>query len=134
MGLRRSFMICDDDNSKTIDVNEFLKICKDYRVGLEDNEVRAMFKAFDLDGTGSIDYDEFLRACVGEMNNFRKNFVKKAFTILDKNGNGTLEVDDLKGVYNASKHPDVKAGKKTEDEVLLEFGCADAVRYPNGRE
>ena len=40
---------------------------------------------------------------------------------MDKNGNGNIEVDDLKGVYNATKHPDVKSGKKTEDEVLGEF-------------
>lgn len=32
-----------------------------------------------------------------------------------------LELNDLKGVYNASQHPDVKAGKKTEEEVLCEF-------------
>ena len=30
-------------------------------------------------------------------------------------------MSDLKGVYNASNHPDVKAGKKTEDEILCEF-------------
>jgi len=27
----------------------------------------------------------------------------------------------LKGVYNAKNHPDVKLGKKTEEEVLSEF-------------
>jgi hypothetical protein len=27
----------------------------------------------------------------------------------------------VKGVYNASQHPDVKSGKKQEDEVLMEF-------------
>ena len=27
----------------------------------------------------------------------------------------------MKGKYDASKHPDVKTGKKTEDEVLKEF-------------
>ena len=32
-----------------------------------------------------------------------------------------MELDDIKGVYNAKNHPDVKAGKKTEDEVLYEF-------------
>ena len=80
-----------------------------------------MFKAFDSDGTGSIDYDEFLRAAVGEMNNFRKGLIKRVFAKLDKNGNGAIEVDDLKGVYNGSKHPDVKSGKKTEDEILGEF-------------
>ena len=114
-------MICDDDNSKSIDINEFIKICKDYRIGLEDNEIKAMFKAFDSDGTGSIDYDEFLRAAVGEMNNFRKALIKKVFNKMDKNGNRSLEVDDLKGVYNCTKHPDVKSGKKSEDEVLGEF-------------
>jgi len=30
-------------------------------------------------------------------------------------------MDEIKGVYNASKHPDVLKGKKTEDEVLAEF-------------
>jgi len=121
MGLKRSFMICDDDNSKSIDVNEFMKICKDYRIGLEDNEIKALFKMFDADGSGSVDYEEFLRSAIGEMNQMRKNLIKKVFAKLDKNGNGAIEIDDIKGVYNGSKHPDVKSGKKTEDEILGEF-------------
>ena len=32
-----------------------------------------------------------------------------------------MNIDDIKGVYNAKFHPDVKAGKKTEEEVLGEF-------------
>ena len=28
---------------------------------------------------------------------------------------------DIEGVYNAKLHPDVKAGRKTEQEVLQEF-------------
>ena len=55
------------------------------------------------------------------MNASRKALVKKAFQKLDKNGNGIIEVDDLKGVYNAKNHPDVKLGKKTEEEALSEF-------------
>lgn len=38
-----------------------------------------------------------------------------AFKILDKNGDGVLQVSDIKGVYNAKQHPDVRSGKKTED-------------------
>lgn len=30
-------------------------------------------------------------------------------------------MNDIKGVYNASKHPDVLQGKKTEDQILVEF-------------
>ena len=32
-----------------------------------------------------------------------------------------MELDDIKGVYNAKNHPDVRAKKKTEDDVLCEF-------------
>ena len=55
------------------------------------------------------------------MNQKRKTLVKKAFNKIDKNGNGIVEIDDIKGTYNAKNHPDVKLGKKTEEEVLSEF-------------
>lgn len=55
------------------------------------------------------------------MNGFRKNIVLAAFKKLDKDGSGQIDLKDIKGVYDASKHPDVKSGKKTEDEILGEF-------------
>jgi Ca2+-binding EF-hand superfamily protein len=76
---------------------------------------------FDINGDGNVSYDELMRSVVGEMNAFRKQLVRRAFEKLDKNSNGLIELDDIKGVYNAKFHPEVKAGKKTEDEVLYEF-------------
>ena len=32
-----------------------------------------------------------------------------------------LTLDDIQGKYNATMHPDVKSGKRTENEVLTEF-------------
>lgn len=55
------------------------------------------------------------------MNNFRRNLCEKAFRIMDRDKSGVLNIDDIKGVYNAKFHPDVKQGKKTEEEVLGEF-------------
>jgi calcyphosin len=40
---------------------------------------------------------------------------------MDKDNSGTIDISDIRGVYNAKQHPEVKAGKKTEDEVLFEF-------------
>lgn len=40
---------------------------------------------------------------------------------MDKDKSGVLDMDDIKEVYNAKKHPDVIAGKKTEQEILGEF-------------
>ena len=55
------------------------------------------------------------------MNDRRKKIVLKAFNKLDKDKSGSIELSDIQGIYNASKHPDVASGKKTEDEVLVEF-------------
>jgi len=40
---------------------------------------------------------------------------------LDRSGDGVVTLDDIQGKYNAAFHPDVKSGKRTEDEVLTEF-------------
>jgi len=57
----------------------------------------------------------------GELNDLRRGLVEKAFRKLDKDNNGVLEVDDIKNIYNASKHPDVVQGKKSEEQILMEF-------------
>ena len=55
------------------------------------------------------------------MNGYRRSLAEKAFRIMDRDKSGVLNIDDIKGVYNGKMHPDVKAGKKTEEEVLGEF-------------
>ena len=121
MSIRREFMIADDDNSKTIDINEFKKFCHDYRIPLEENEIQILFKELDINKNGKIDYEEFIRGIVGEMNDRRKKVVLQVFKIFDKNQNGLIELDDIRENYNAKFHPDVQSGKKTEDEILAEF-------------
>jgi len=121
VGLQKQFKIADDDNSRNLDMQEFKKACRDFRIGVTDSDAERLFRIFDRDRSGSIDYDEFLRGVRGEMNQFRVNFCKKAFNIMDKDKSGVLNLDDIKQAYNAKLHPDVKSGKKTEDDVLLEF-------------
>jgi hypothetical protein len=98
-----------------------MKGLNDVRTGFTENESERVFKIFDRDRNGTIDYDEFLRAIRGEMNDFRKALAVKAFKTMDKDNSGVLDLNDIKGVYNAKMHPDVKSGKKTEDEILFEF-------------
>ena len=121
MSLRRSFMISDDNNDKTIDKNEFTKMIHDFRIPIEEKDVLALYQEFDSDKSGSISYDEFLRGVIGEMNEFRMGLAKRAYKIMDTDGSGVIDINDLRGRYNAKFHPEVKAGKKTEDEVLAEF-------------
>jgi len=55
------------------------------------------------------------------MNAARVAVVKKCFKIMDKDNSGVLDINDIRQNYNAKAHPLVKQGKKTEEEVLLEF-------------
>jgi len=80
-----------------------------------------LFNLFDIDWDGWISYDEFLRTVVGEMNEFRKELVRTAFKKFDRDGNGRVELNDIKNTYSAANHPDVKNGRRTEDEILMEF-------------
>lgn len=105
----------DDDGSKSISLPEFAKACRDFKVGISDDNVPILFEQFDTNRDGTLNIDEFLMAIRGELNDFRRALVEKAFRKLDKDSNGFIELEDIKGIYNASKHPDVIQGRKTED-------------------
>ena len=61
------------------------------------------------------------------MSSFSRNpasalrFFAQAFTVIDKDGSGVLDLADITAAYDASKHPEVIAGKKTKAEVFREF-------------
>ena len=121
IGLQTQFKIMDDNNSKSLDKYEFTKAMNDFQLGFTNAEIAKLFQYFDVDGSQSIDFTEFVRAIRGEMNMGRKKVVMQAFNKLDKDGNGWIDINDIRGVYNAKKHPDVLSGKKTEDNILQEF-------------
>ena len=121
IGLSKQFRIMDDNHSMSLDKYEFSKAMQDYMLGFSEGEIARLFTYFDYDRSGLVEYDEFIRTIRGPMNPQRKAIVAKAFAIMDKDKNGYLDLSDITGTYNASKHPDVTSGKKTEQQVLGEF-------------
>lgn len=138
LGMQRIFKIMDDNNSGTLDIQEFWKAICDFRVPVSPEECRQLFDLFDLDDSGEISYDELMRCVAGEMNPIRKGFVQRAFKKVDIDGSGELTKEDIKRSYNAKMHPDVKKGTKTEDEVLAEFldtfEVHHALKHPEDRD
>jgi Ca2+-binding EF-hand superfamily protein len=57
----------------------------------------------------------------GDLNQTRLDVVNRAFSKLDKDGNGYVEYEDIKDTYSADRHPDVIQGKRTKQQVLVEF-------------
>jgi Ca2+-binding EF-hand superfamily protein len=111
----------DDNNSRTLDREEFRKALKDFKIEVPDDQIAVVFNAFDLNRDGTIDYNEFLRIIRGDLSQVRLALVRKAFLKLDRDGSGIVDINDIRDVYNASKHPDVMSGKKTENQIFNEF-------------
>ena len=111
----------DDDGSRTLSEQEFAKACRDFKTGISEENIPTLFTAFDTNHDGTLNIDEFLMAIRGELSDMRLQLVKKAFKMIDRDGSGMLEVDDIKEAYNATKHPDVLQGKRTEEQILIEF-------------
>lgn len=57
----------------------------------------------------------------GELPPARLALVESAFARLDRDHSGVVDIEDLRGVFNTKKHPEVLEGKKTEEQVLVEF-------------
>ena len=121
IGLGKQFRIMDDNNSRSLDLYEFTKAMKDYMLGFSDSEIRSLYAYFDYDRSGTVDYDEFLRSIRGPLGPARRKLVGQAYGKLDRDGNGWIDINDIKGVYSAKTHPDVLQGKKSEEQILLEF-------------
>ena len=121
IGLQRIFTMMDDDNSGSLTMREFFKACKDFKVGISEENVPTLFKKFDANGDGTMDYDEFLSMVRGDLSARRNKEIKTVFdTLKDKTG-GKFTVDYVKKVYDVNRHPDVIQGKRTGDNVLVEF-------------
>ena len=111
----------DDDNNGSLSLREFAKACKDFKVGISEQNVPILFDLFDDNKDGTLDYDEFLYRIRGDISPARMQAVEKAFDKMDTDGTGVVDIDVVKACYDAKNHPDVVSGKRTEQNVLCEY-------------
>ena len=119
--LRRALMIADEKGNKQISIDDFAKLCDDYRYELTDEDIDKIFKTLDKKGNGYINYDDLLRGLVGPRNPRRQEIIREVFDKLDIEGNGLLDPNFIKNNFRTKDHPDIITGKKNEEKVLSEF-------------
>ena len=69
----------DSDGSQTLSIPEFGKICKDFKVGISEENVPILFNLFDKNLDGTLSYQEFLDTIRGEMNQARIEYIRKVW-------------------------------------------------------
>ena len=119
--LSRVMKVMDRDGSKRLDREEIKYGLRNFGVEVSDRDIDTIMNTFDRDSSGSISYDELLRGLRGNLSPRRREMIQKAFDILDRDGSGVVTLDNVREIYDASEHPDVISGRKTEDEALTEF-------------
>lgn len=120
-GVARVFKQADFNGNKKLDPDEFEEALSFAGVFLSASELNLLFKEYDDNGDGNIGYEEFISGLAPPLSGARRETVLAAFKKIDADGSGSLTVDDVANVYNASAHPDVVQGKKSEEKVLEEF-------------
>ena len=121
LGMRRCFMIYDEDNSRVLTLDNFSKYITSFLIPLKRNQVEELFRLYDRQNAGEIIYDSLVNDIMGKFSESRRNIVSNAFNKIDIGRKGVINMNLIREGFNANGHPDVISGKKTEQEVLAEF-------------
>jgi len=121
LGMRRCFMIYDDNNSRMLTFDNFYKYITNFVIPLSRNQAAALFKLYDRQNTGEISYDNLVNELLGKFGESRRTLVNNAFNKLDVARKGVVNMNIIRNGFNAKSHPDVINGKRTDQEVLAEF-------------
>jgi Ca2+-binding EF-hand superfamily protein len=94
---------------------------KEMNMGLSDSELRMLFDFFDTDQSKTINFEEFIQGVRDPLDDRRLRLVHQAFAKIDLDGSGEVDAQEMASLYDASKHPEVIAGRMTPEQVLRHF-------------
>lgn len=111
--------ILDADHDGLLNLSEFRRAIRDHRIEVTDPEIDLVFQYFDREASGVIDLWGFMFVLRGEMNPYRVNLVE---TLFEKyRTEDFVQLSTLKNNFFVRNHPDLKNGKKSDDEIFADF-------------
>ncbi|TMW57501.1 hypothetical protein Poli38472_003426 [Pythium oligandrum] len=124
VALTRQIRLSDADGDGLLTLAEFkvaLRPSSDDATPLSESDLRVLFKYLDRDHRGAIPIHVALDFIREPMNPRRLALVRAAFEALDPLGMRLLEPSDVVQRYDARRHPEVIAGRKTEEQAFQDF-------------
>jgi Ca2+-binding EF-hand superfamily protein len=104
-----------------INKDDFLTCLRDIGLLLPKAANEKLVQYYDKDIDGFVYFSEFLTALRGTPNDERQKAIDDCFKKFEKDNSGMIDIRDLKGMFNASKHPKVVKGEITQEQAFDEF-------------
>ena len=118
---KEAFDMFDKDGSGTIDVNEIVKIMKNFGYPIKKSEAQKLISQIDDNGDGELDFEEFVTLMEKQTNyvdETDEELLLKAFRAFDKDLDGKISNHEFKYILTEMG----KVGNKlTEDELNYLF-------------
>ena len=109
------------NGNNKINKDDFLICLRDSDLFLPKAANEKLVHHYDKDIDGYIYFTEFLTDLRGTPNPQRQEVIDAAFHKFEKDASGMIDIRDLKGVFNASKHPNVMCGEIVQEQAFYEF-------------
>ncbi|KEG14150.1 hypothetical protein DQ04_00601170 [Trypanosoma grayi] len=119
--LSRSLGIAVDSGGALLGREKFVEALNSTGVHLDDGDVEAVMYALDRNGDGTLDPVDFIAALRRDLTPLKRTWIIRVWYLFSENRDGAVQIDELLGVFNASGHPAVVCGERTEAEVREEF-------------
>ena len=110
---------CDENNA--LNIETLFNAFKSIGLNIPQNDINNFFNLLDFSGTGKIALDDIINTIVDPILDHRKYYIVNKFAKFDTEKKGEVLISLLKEKYNPKGHPDVIAGKISEEEAFKQF-------------
>ena len=111
----------NSDQSQNASLENLVNAFKNIGLNIPQNDIINFFSLLDFSGTGKISIEDIINNIVDPLSEHRKLYVVNKFALIDVDKQGEVKVSLLKEKYNPKGHPDVIAGKTTDEEIFKQF-------------
>ena len=126
---QKMLSIYDRNNSGFISFDNFYTIFQSNYNNIPLSDIKSIFSLFENKdevqinsaSENKIKYDLLLKSLVGNISIKRRILIQKIFNSFNKDKYNKVMLSEIKNRFNASRHPDVLKGNKTENKILGEF-------------
>jgi hypothetical protein len=103
------------------------------RLRLTADELDLLVARFPSRKAGCVDADAVVTSLRCQLSERRTELVGAAFGSLPANADGEVDVDVIARAYDAAQHPEVRSGRRSQEDMAAEFKAAMRVRASRTR-